>query len=697
MGFPLFDKGFVNVTVEKSFSNFTHLGGCDRRVCSPVDGSLLTGVGTPPLVGDTPLSVLQGMKDYPRINQIVGSPQIQITQGVVNAGYDISDNVSVYGFGTYSHKIGKGYENVRMPDKVIAAPGTNQPCSATNPQGYDTGFAAGAGTCDTGTAIPGSVAPGLPGAGLKTSNGQIIFTSGNPGAYTDPGELLAAPGGFSPYEALFEDDYQYNVGTKFSVLGWDTDVGIGYGKDIDRIYTTNSLNRSLFIDTHTSPTNFYDGTLLATQLTLTVDATHQYNVGLASPLTVAIGGEAREDRYAVGQGDPASQYKEGGNSFPGFLAADAQDHSRKNYAAYIDLAVAPIEALQLDLAGRAEHYTDFGDTQIGKFTARYDISPQFAVRGTISTGFRAPTISEEFYSATNVGPFTSVVQLPADSPAARFLGLPGLKPEISTSYSAGIVAHPIEDMSVTIDAYSTTDGNRIVASSEVDSVGPPGDITSPLVAPAIALSGRTLDPTVTQVGVTAFLNGLNTLTQGVDFTVNYPTDFGDMGLIDWTLAGNYNTTSVSRVAPTPSVFGGSAVSFFTPLSLFNFVHSAPSEKVALTANWSLDAFGLTVRETYWGPQKNLTSPNGTTPYYNYSQAGVGLLDLEGRYNITEQLQFAIGANNVFNIKPDHDYFVPSALLGAGALADGGIIVDSPVTESFNPNGGYYYGRVTFNF
>jgi iron complex outermembrane receptor protein len=254
-------------------------------------------------------------------------------------------------------------------------------------------------------------------------------------------------------------------------------------------------------------------------------------------------------------------------------------------------------------------------------------------------------------------------------------------------------------MSVTVDAYSTTVSNRIVASSEVDSVGPPGDITSPLVAPAIAITGRVLDPTVTQVGVTAFLNGLNTLTQGVDATINYPTDFGDMGLVDWTLAGNYNTTSVSRVAPTPAVFGGSAVSFFTAASLFNFVHSAPQEKIALTANWSLDEFGFTFRETYWGPEKQVTTPNGNLPYYNYGQAGVGLTDLEARYNITEQLQLAVGANNVFNIKADHDYFVPSALLGAGSLADGGIIVDSPRSGaiSFNPNGGTYYGRIVFNF
>src|SRR5262249_42914362 len=160
-------------------------------------------------------------------------------------------------------------------------------------------------------------------------------------------------------------------------------------------------------------------------------------------------------------------------------------------------------------------------------------------------------------------------------------------------------------LSLTVDAYSISIGNRIVPGGTVLSAGPPGSVTSPQVLVAIAASGRSLDPTVTQVGATAFVNGLNTLTQGLDFTLSYPTDFGDYGLIDWTLAGNYNSTALSRVAPTPAVFGGSNVQLFQPNTLFNFVHSSPAEKIALTANWSLDEFGLTFRETYWGPQKNL--------------------------------------------------------------------------------------------
>jgi iron complex outermembrane receptor protein len=413
---------------------------------------------------------------------------------------------------------------------------------------------------------------------------------------------------------------------------------------------------------------------------------------------VAVGVEAREDTYRLDHGEPASYYKEGPQSFPGFTPSNAGDHSRKNYAGYIDLAVAPIDQLQIDLAGRAEHYTDFGDAQIGKITARYDFSPQFGIRGTIATGFRAPTPQEEFYTATNVSPSRAVVQLQANSAAAKVLGLSNLKPEISTSYSVGLVAHPLEDLSVTIDAYSITLGDRIVASSQVFSQG--GAINTPLVNDAIRVAGNVLDPTSTQNAVTAFLNGLDTLTQGVDLTVNYPTDFGDYGMVNWTLAGNYNTTSISSVAPPPAplLASNQGATFFTPITLYNFRHSTPTTKIGLTANWSLDEWGVTARETYYGPIHNLTSPNGGLPYYNTSQAAVGLTDLEVRYAITEGLQLAVGRNNVFNIHPGTHPFASNTLVnGQTPLIDNSNVIGDPNYTIWDPNGAYTYARLTFNF
>ena len=251
---------------------------------------------------------------------------------------------------------------------------------------------------------------------------------------------------------------------------------------------------------------------------------------------------------------------------------------------------------------------------------------------------------------------------------------------------------------MTVDAYSITLGNRIVASGKVFSQG--GAINTPLVNTAIAVAGNVLDPTATQNAVTAFLNGLDTLTQGVDLAANYPTDFGDYGLINWTLAGNYNSTSISSVAPPPAVLlaSNAGATFFTPLTLYNFRHSTPTTKVGLTANWTLDAWGFTFRETYYGPIHNLTSPNGGLPYYNTSEASVGLTDLELRYSITEPLQLAVGANNIFNIHPGtHPYVSLTPVNGQTPLIDNSNVIGDPDYTVWDPNGGYYYARVIFTF
>jgi outer membrane receptor protein involved in Fe transport len=744
MGLPLFDKGFVNFTVEKQYNNFTQWGGADARYFTAqgtaVPQAVVSSVGAngvaslaAPVGNQIPNTFLPFVIGYPRANAIPGRPEQQLTMGLINAGYDFSDNFSLYANGTIGHKFGQSMENDRLPNQIIATIGSNQPWSPTNLNGYAVGSSTADGLHPVASAagtfqIAGSIAaPGTAGAGLN-SRGQII-SSGNagnlfsstlinvnngallPSATGEPllgttPELVMWPTGFRPMEVLKEDDYQYNVGAKFNVLGWDIDADIGYGKDIDKIYTWNSGNRTLFIDTHTSPTNFYDGAFTASQLTGTVDATHAFNVGMASPLTVALGVEVREDLYGISAGEPLSYYKEGPQSFPGFTPAASGTHSRKNYAGYIDFAIAPIEELQIDIAGRAEHYTDFGDTQIGKITVRYDFSPAFAVRGTVSTGFRAPTLAEEFYTATNVSPTSATIQLPADSTAAQILGLQGLTPEISTSSSVGFVAHPLADMNVSVDLYNIAIGHRVTTSATVTSAG--GAINTPLVTSAINLFGVTLDPTATQQGVTAFLNGIATITQGVDVTINYPTDFGDYGLVDWTLAGNYNSTYISSVLPPPAVLTASnpSATFFRTDTLYNFVHSAQSIKVGLTGNWSLDDFGVTLRETYWGPRHSTTTPNNGGVIIPQIQAGVMLTDLEGRYNLTEGLQFALGGNNIFNIHPDKQGFAfgaasfvngNNATTGVSVPAGNGSVQFNNLGTGWDPNGGYYYGRLIFNF
>ena len=142
--------------------------------------------------------------------------------------------------------------------------------------------------------------------------------------------------------------------------------------------------------------------------------------------------------------------------------------------------------------------------------------------------------------------------------------------------------------------------------------------------------------------------------------------------------------------------------FFTQESNFNFVHAVPSMKMNISADWSLDQFGITLRESYWGAWHQYTSAAGCDALSGCTyvpQAGVILTDLEGRYNITDALQLAIGANNLFNMHQDTDPWNPNAYCtgaGCGAPANGGNVLDTPLGQ-FDPNGGYYYGRLTYNF
>ena len=318
----------------------------------------------------------------------------------------------------------------------------------------------------------------------------------------------------------------------------------------------------------------------------------------------------------------------------------------------------------------------------------------------MSTGFRAPNLQEEWYNTVNVSPTSATVQLPADSAAAKILGFQDLKPEISTSYSAGIVAHPLDDLSMTLDAYSITLGDRISSSSTVYLRG--GSPLAPVCGDAFTALGLPPDPTAARVGCSAFVNAFGTLTQGVDLTINYPTDFGDMGLIDWTLAGNYNNTSISRIAPIPPQLAGAT--FLTPSTAYSYEHPAPAIKAGLTANWSLDEWGVTFRETVYSTGKSVTSLNGgavacgSAPpgiplvaidangcWIDNSQPSVGITDLEARYNFTDALQLAIGGNNIFGIpaKVNCNYAVTSSG-GTQVCNNGGSVNSSPVGDGVRP-------------
>ncbi|MGC1302894.1 MAG: TonB-dependent receptor [Caulobacteraceae bacterium] len=646
-GFNLGDKGFVNVTLEDRYHDFSHQGGADRRLFNP-DGSLLSSIA-----GTTNAGVL-GFPGQPNVNRIYGDTQYQLYDGFYNAGYNVSDALQLYSFGSYANRTASAFENYRVPNVVEGV----------------------------------------------TSTGQTV---------------IPFPNGFNPREQFKEYNYSITGGLKGDYDQWHYDLSTTYGADHDSVYTINSANAAEFpilqaasATPITPQRDFYDGAYQFSEWTSDLDITRAVNLGfLASPLNVAVGAEYRRQTFTVSAGEPASFFGSGAQSFIGYTPTDAGVNARDNEAVYIDLSADPIEHLHLDIAGRYEHYSDFGDAPIGKVTARYDFTPAFAIRGTISDGFRAPTLQEEFYSGTNVGPTSAFVQLPANAAAAQQAGFHQLQPEKSTNFSGGFVAHPISKLQVTVDYYHIDLQGRILNSGSIiglEGSAPNQTIVSQGVLNAIGARGINLDTsTLTYAGINIFSNAADTTTQGVEATAAYASDFGDWGHVDWTVGFNYNETTLDRVNPLPAAVENVAqgqTSILTAAAVSALLTGTPKEKAVLNALWTINKFTVNLRETIYGSTSELISVDGTGTGNGATNLVVGaaaITDLDIGYKITPQLRLNIGANNLFDLKPPT---VPNAAVAGGGVrpADGGNVFGEPAVFSpYGINGGYYYGRITYSF
>jgi iron complex outermembrane recepter protein len=500
------------------------------------------------------------------------------------------------------------------------------------------------------------------------------------------------PNGFNPIEEITEYDFAETGGFKGKIEGWTYDLSITYGSDNDQVNVDTSANPDLYQVTGFTPTDFHVGAFTATQLTTNLDLSHEFDVGLSAPLTLAFGAEARHDTYEVDAGDPASRFEGGSASYPGFTLTDQGEHSRSNEAGYIDVAVTPIERLQLDGAGRFEHYSDFGDTTTGKLTARYDFTPEVALRGTVSNGFRAPSLAEEHYSATNVGPGIAFVQLPPNSVGARLIGVDGLKPEKSTNYSLGLVLHPLPSVTATVDAYQISIRDRIVGSGNVFGAGDPTGVNSPNVIAAIEANGDTVNPNNFFTGINVFNNGVDTRTRGVDFVLTRPDDFGDFGHVDWSFSASYDSTVVTRVLPAPAQIVPQALLNETALS---FVSTAsPNYRMIIGALWERAQWSFNVKELIYGQSsEEVLGDDGN--YYSVKSYAQPITNVSLSYAPITHLKFTIGADNAFNVFPKQ--INPALLKTYYAANDGAGAYTYPYFTPYGTNGGYYYGRVTVTF
>lgn len=697
IGIPIGEGGFLDLSLFHRRNAVTTLGKGFFAVRN-LDGAVPTDV--PALFRPVYSSIISRNAD---VNITGGQPKSKLSIGFYNFGYDFGD-FQIYSFGDVSYRHGDALQGYRVPRRI----------------------------CNTG-------------------------------AGTDPALCLqrTVTNGMVPHIEVKQDEFSTTNGIKGEIDEWTWDLGVTYAEDIAKIYTTGSANASLYANDFaaaraqaiaggataaaadaaaaafanaSAPSYFYDGSFKFTQAVGTLDITREFDVGMENPLSFAVGAEYRKETYALTSGDALSRYIEGGQSFPGYALSDAFSVKRNVKAAYVDIALKPTNALTIDIAGRIEDYSDFGTTTIGKITGRYDFNEMIAIRGTASTGFRAPSLPEAGYSATNVGPTSATLQLAPSSAASASAGFGALGPEKSTNFSAGLVFRPEPKLVISLDGYYIKIKDRIVSSGAITgqnqtpigstaAVQMASRVTTPLingltpyqlVQNAIAASGKQLDPTVLSNGALAiqtFTNGIDTRTVGLELSARYPLAF-DFGRFDLSLSGNYNKTKV-----TDSKLG----TLFNSNSIAVIEKASPNFKSVFSTDFTSGRFGANLRATYYGKTTQLVQPNSfsTTPrpvadifggpgYYKGVVKAAVIFDLEVDYDVTDFFNIAVGGNNIFNKKPEIPPFVadfdpanPAAgwrVATRSPYINNGGAINGPYTFGpYGTKGGYYYVRATVNF
>jgi iron complex outermembrane receptor protein len=688
LGLPLGEKGFVSISGEINDSEFTERAEqyCESWFCvdpnNPRFGSTGTVqqgyvTGTPTPGQPARIQALQqafpgGISSASVEGDYVlpwGTPNREHQMFFVNAGYDISDTMSLYAFGNYGAIKSDGSFFYRYPNN---------------------------GTIED----------------LRNADGSIY----NP--------LEKFPGGFTPRFEGEVEDISYAIGLRGTVGSATTyDVSARYGSNEIDYRLFNTVNPSLGA---ASPTEFQPGSLTNEEMQFQVDMSTEFDVGLAGPLVFAYGASYLDEKYDVGQsGDPASYeagphavadpynlcnddgtptaaglaatnapadeplncanssdpvYRVvgvGANGFPGYSPEFSDDYTRDSQAIYGDISADVTDQLLLQAAARYEDYSDFGDELVYKIAGRFAINEAFAIRGSFGTGFRAPTPGQQ--GTTNVstrlpnGFPVATGLFPAGGSVAQALGAQELSPETSTSYTLGFTAE-LADLTITFDMYRIEIDDRFRAVSTLDVSADP--TAGEAYERFLALEAAGVAGAASIGGVNYFQNAIDTETQGFDLVANYPMEWGNGQSTDFSLALNYNEEELKS----------------DPLNVLNEEDEFDLENLLPNLRWNATAFhtmgdfSVMARARYFGESEDANT--GTSFIQKYDPTI--FFDLEGSWQITQNLRATIGGRNIFDEYPDKvDRIASNNDYCCGRTYQSASVVDW--------QGGYYYLRLRMDF
>jgi iron complex outermembrane receptor protein len=637
IGLPLGPEGFVNVTVEYRDRDRTNRTGADRREQYNVVGGVFDAREV----------------NFDRITHLFGDPETEDWNAFVNMGVPLNEAIELYAIGSYANR-----------------------------KGNSAGFY------------------------RRAQDNRNV--------------LAIYPDGFLPQIEPSSEDFALTGGLKGDLGEWRYDLSTQYGRNTVDYRIVNTLNASLGA---ASQTEFEAGRLRYSQWVNNLDMSRDFDVEGFSSVTLAFGFEYRQETYEIGAGELASYQAgpvrinqnnplntstapaaPGAQVFPGFQpvvgGVDITGaNSRNNVSAYVELDVDVWQNWSVQMAGRFEDYSDFGSNFNGKLASRWAPFEWFAVRGAVSTGFRAPSVAQQFFgaAATNnvAGTLVDAVTLPVDNPVAVALGSTPLRPETSFSWSVGGVLNPVSGLDLTVDYYEVSITDRILLSENISATraGQPGS------TPTSAAVGAILDAAgFTNISAARFfINGIDTRTQGIDIIGTYRFSLGEAGRVALTAGYNWNRNRITGRRAVPGALGQvPGVELFGRQESLRIERGQPLEKLNLGLDYDWKWLGVTLRGNRFG---EVLSPGGDA-FTDLLITPAWVADAEVRVEPVQGIQIAIGANNVFDKYPE--------TLATGRVIDpatGNLRNNSANNyylpfSSFSPfgfNGRFVYGRVSYQF
>ncbi len=535
------------------------------------------------------------------------------------------------------------------------------------------------------------------------------------------------PDGFLPAIRTNIYDLSFSAGIEGKAGTWDLNFGAVHGRNYLDFNVANSNNASLgaLVSAQDAPilglpvgsptpTSAYAGTISFFQTTVNADAHTQFYWGLTAPLNLSLGAEYRNDQYGIREGEPASYMRGRGPDtlvlrpdgtrgglaaagiqvFPGFQPIDAKSIGRNSFAFYTEVEQNFTDNFLLNLAGRFENFSDFGSTLNGKAAFRFEFLKGYAIRGSVSTGFRAPSMQQIGFSTVSTNfiggvPF-EIKTFTVDDPIARALGAKSLKPERTLNLAGGLTLDPSPNLSLTIDYYNITVTDRIVLSGN-------------FIGPAIRsfLNSRGFSGVG---GGRFFTNAIDTRTQGVDVVARYTADLGQYGVLRFTAGFNFTQNQITNInTPTPPELGQLEETLIDRVERFRIERGQPQTNLNLMLNYNYGDLAVMIRTVRFGeiaapafgqlPELNPTITINNVIYpditvFDQTFGARWITDLDVSYRFFDRLTIAVGGTNIFNIYPDRTILIPNN-------ANSGRILPFSGASPFGFNGAHFYSRISY--